>query len=53
VLAASLTHWITELVTDAIGNQGIYAVFLLMLLDAVFPAASELVIVYSKSLINI
>jgi membrane protein DedA with SNARE-associated domain len=50
VLAASLTHWITELVTDAIGNQGIYAVFLLMLLDAVFPAASELVMVYSGAL---
>jgi membrane protein DedA with SNARE-associated domain len=50
VVAASLTHWITELVTDAIGNQGIYAVFLLMLLDAVFPAASELVMVYSGAL---
>jgi membrane protein DedA with SNARE-associated domain len=50
VLAASLTHWIAELVTDAIGNQGIYAVFLLMLLDAVFPAASELVMVYSGAL---
>jgi membrane protein DedA with SNARE-associated domain len=50
VLAASLTSWITELVTDAIGNQGIYAVFLLMLLDAVFPAASELVMVYSGAL---
>jgi len=50
VLAASLTHWITELVTDAIGNQGIYAVFVLMLLDAVFPAASELVMVYSGAL---
>jgi membrane protein DedA with SNARE-associated domain len=50
VLAASLTHWITELVTDAIGNQGIYAVFFLMLLDAVFPAASELVMVYSGAL---
>jgi membrane protein DedA with SNARE-associated domain len=50
VLAVSLTGWITELVTDAIGNQGIYAVFLLMLLDAVFPAASELVMVYSGAL---
>jgi membrane protein DedA with SNARE-associated domain len=50
MLAASITHWITELVTDAIGNQGIYAVFLLMLLDAVFPAASELVMVYSGAL---
>ena len=50
MLAASLTSWITELVTDAIGNQGIYAVFFLMLLDAVFPAASELVMVYSGAL---
>jgi membrane protein DedA with SNARE-associated domain len=50
VLAASLTSWITELVTDAIGNHGIYAVFFLMLLDAVFPAASELVMVYSGAL---
>ncbi len=50
MLAVSLTSWITDLVTDAIGNQGIYAVFLLMLLDAVFPAASELVMVYSGAL---
>jgi membrane protein DedA with SNARE-associated domain len=50
VLAASPTHWITEAVTHAIGNQGIYAVFALMLLDAVFPAASELVMVYSGAL---
>ena len=47
---ASVTSAITELVTDAIGNQGIYAVFLLMLLDAVFPAASEAVMVYSGAL---
>ena len=50
MLAASVTHWITELVTDAIGNSGIYAVFALMLLDAVFPAASELVMVYAGAL---
>lgn len=48
--AASITSAITELVTDAIGDQGIYAVFLLMLLDAVFPAASEAVMVYSGAL---
>lgn len=47
---ATVTAWITELVTEAIGNQGIYAVFLLMALDAVFPAASEAVMVYSGAL---
>ena len=36
---------ITERVTDFIGNHGIYAVFGLMLVDAVLPAASELVMV--------
>ena len=50
MLAVSLTGWITELVTDVIGDSGIYAVFGLMLLDAVFPAASELVMVYSGAL---
>ena len=34
-------------VTDAIGNYGLYAVFLLMLVDAVLPAASEVVMVYA------
>jgi membrane protein DedA with SNARE-associated domain len=33
-------------ITSAIGDYGLYAVFLLMLVDAVFPAASELVMVY-------
>ena len=50
MLAVSLTGWITDIVTDAIGDAGIYAVFALMLLDAVFPAASELVMVYSGAL---
>ena len=40
-------HGITDAVTDAIGNQGLYAVFLLMLIDAVLPAASEVVMVYA------
>ena len=40
-------HWITDSVTDAIGNQGLYAVFILMLIDAVLPAASEVVMVYA------
>lgn len=37
-------------VTSAIGDHGIYAVFGLMALDAVFPAASELVMVYAGAL---
>jgi membrane protein DedA with SNARE-associated domain len=40
-------HEITEAVTGAIGDYGLYAVFFLMLVDAVFPAASELVMVYA------
>jgi membrane protein DedA with SNARE-associated domain len=40
-------HAITEAVTGAIGDYGLYAVFALMLVDAVFPAASELVMVYA------
>ena len=41
---------ITERVTDFIGNHGIYAVFGLMMVDAVLPAASELVMVYGGAL---
>ena len=37
---------ITDSITNAIGDSGVYAVFGLMALDAVFPAASELVMVY-------
>jgi len=37
---------ITESITNAIGNYGLYAVFVLMLIDAIFPAASEVVMVY-------
>jgi membrane protein DedA with SNARE-associated domain len=43
---ASVLSGITETVTSAIGDYGLYAVFLLMLIDAVFPAASEVVMVY-------
>lgn len=46
MLVASLTHS----VIDFVGNHGIYAVFLLMLVDAVFPAFSELVMVYAGAL---
>jgi membrane protein DedA with SNARE-associated domain len=40
-------HSLTDAVTDAIGNYGLYAVFLLMMVDAVLPAASEVVMVYA------
>jgi membrane protein DedA with SNARE-associated domain len=40
-------HAITEAVTGVIGDYGLYAVFLLMFVDAIFPAASELVMVYA------
>jgi membrane protein DedA with SNARE-associated domain len=46
VLLASISGSITS----AIGNHGVYAVFGLMALDAVFPAASELVMVYAGAL---
>jgi membrane protein DedA with SNARE-associated domain len=36
--------------TSVVGNHGIYAVFVLMAIDAVFPAASELVMVYGGAL---
>lgn len=43
---ASILSSITDLLTTVVGDYGLYAVFLLMLLDAVFPAASEPVMVY-------
>jgi membrane protein DedA with SNARE-associated domain len=46
VLVASITHSVTSFV----GNHGLYAVFALMLVDAVFPAASELVMIYGGAL---
>ena len=38
---------LTGSVTSFVGNHGVYAVFLLMAIDAVFPAASELVMLYA------
>ena len=38
---ASILSEITDLLTTVVGDYGLYAVFFLMLLDAVFPAASE------------
>jgi membrane protein DedA with SNARE-associated domain len=46
VVLASLT----SSVTSFIGDHGLYAVFVLMAVDAVFPAASELVMLYAGAL---
>ncbi|MGH3073271.1 MAG: DedA family protein [Gaiellaceae bacterium] len=43
---ASILSEVTDLLTTVVGDYGLYAVFLLMLVDAVFPAASEPVMVY-------
>jgi membrane protein DedA with SNARE-associated domain len=47
MLVASALSGITDAVTGAIGDYGLYAVFLLMFVDALFPAASEVVMVYA------
>ena len=41
---------VTGQLTSLIGNHGVYAVFGLMALDAVFPAASEVVMLYAGAL---
>jgi membrane protein DedA with SNARE-associated domain len=41
---------ITGSITTFVGDHGVYAVFILMAVDAVFPAASELVMVYAGAL---
>jgi membrane protein DedA with SNARE-associated domain len=41
---------VTSSVTSFIGDYGLYAIFLLMVVDAVFPAASELVMLYAGAL---
>ncbi|MGI8974954.1 MAG: DedA family protein [Gaiella sp.] len=46
-MLASILSEITDTVTGWIGDQGVYAVFALMLVDAVLPAASEVVMVYA------
>jgi membrane protein DedA with SNARE-associated domain len=43
---ASILSEITHAVTTVVGDYGLYAVFLIMLIDAVLPAASEPVMVY-------
>ena len=41
---------ITEAVTGSIADYGLYAIFILSVIDAVFPAASEVVMVYGGAL---
>ena len=50
MLVASIVSGLTDSVTSAIGDYGLYAIFGLMALDAVFPAASEAVMVYAGAL---
>ena len=47
MLVASISSSIIDAITSAIGDYGLYAVFVLMMIDAVFPAASEVVMVYA------
>jgi membrane protein DedA with SNARE-associated domain len=50
VLVASVLSELSDAITSVIGDYGLYAVFWLMLIDAVLPAASELVMVYGGAL---
>jgi membrane protein DedA with SNARE-associated domain len=47
---ASILSEITHALTSVVGDYGLYAVFTLMLIDAVLPAASEPVMVYGGAL---
>lgn len=50
MLIASILSELSNAITSVIGDYGLYAVFWLMLIDAVLPAASELVMVYGGAL---
>jgi membrane protein DedA with SNARE-associated domain len=50
VLLASITGSVTDGLTSLVGDHGLYAVFGLMVIDAVLPAASELVMLYAGAL---
>ena len=50
VPVASILSGITDAVTSVVGDHGLYAVFVLMAIDAVFPAASEVVMLYGGAL---
>jgi membrane protein DedA with SNARE-associated domain len=41
---------VTDTLTSFVGDHGLYAVFALMVVDAVLPAASELIMVYAGAL---
>jgi membrane protein DedA with SNARE-associated domain len=43
----SILSTLTEAVTSVIGDHGLYAVFILMAVDAILPVASELIMVYA------
>jgi len=47
VPVASILSTLTEALTSLIGDHGLYAVFLLMVVDAILPIASELIMVYA------
>ena len=47
---ASVLADLTDALTSVVGDYGLYAVFLLMMIDAVFPAASEPVMVFGGAL---
>jgi membrane protein DedA with SNARE-associated domain len=50
VLVASVLSGLTDAVASAVGDYSLYAVFVLMMIDAVFPAASEVVMIYAGAL---
>jgi len=50
VLVASILSELSDAITSVVGDYGLYAVFWLMFIDAVLPAASELVMVYGGAL---
>lgn len=50
MLLASITGSLTNHLTSFIGSNGVWAVFGLMFIDAVFPAFSELVMLYAGAL---
>ena len=50
MLVASILSELSDAVTSVIGDYGLYAVFWLMFVDAMLPAASELVMVYGGAL---
>ena len=50
MLVASILSELSDAITSVIGDYGLYAVFWLMFIDAMLPAASELVMVYGGAL---